>query len=344
MMYKTLPTFLAKVLLLTFLAAIFPLAAMADETDDFLYRQLEIINQFNKIQENDSSKVISNFVKSQKGNPQQEAFSPESIAAIEAFFRFVFSQDKEAAQAFQALHNAGKLRLEKKSGPARAQQKTGPFSEHVIEAINVNKQRAKYYADRSKGQTQKLSKLYTTLETAILPMAAIFDRWAEKLCQKGIPVMKNDFVSMKDLPTPDTCPARMGRLNQTGLNDYRHAFKDFRKSAYAAAWRKDFVCLQIHAISALHKLKALQQIHHCNLTLSIHLIESIGLAARNADQLKQQHKSHKEIDAFYRAFILSQIFGTRMFANIDLQAQYFHQAGIGIIVNDLPRIPFPEKQ
>ncbi len=335
---------MVKILAVVSMTFIFPLATIADESGDFLCRQLEIINRFNKIQENDSSKVISNFVESQKGNSQPEAFSPESIAAIEAFFRFVFSRDKEAAQVFQALHNAGKLKLESKKGSDNTPHKAGPFSQHVIEAINVNKLRAKYYADRSKGQTQKLSNLYAALETVILPMAAIFDRWAQKLCQKGIPVMKNDFVSMEDLPTPDTCPARMGRLNQAGLNDYRQALKAFRKSAYTAAYRKDFISLQIHAISALHKLKALQQIHHCNLTLTIHLIESIGLAARNADQLKQQHKSHKEIDAFYRAFILSQIFGTRMFAGIDLQAQYFHQAGIGIIVNDLPRIPFPEKQ
>lgn len=325
------------------LLVVTPAFSAPDETISFLCKQLENINRFDKSQEKDAngSSAISNFVKSQKGASGEEGFSPESIAAIEAFIRFVFSNDEAAGKSLRALQFAGQLELQKAKISRR---QPGPFAGHVIEAIEVNQARAKFYAQASKGQSESLSKLYTNLEKTILPLAKIFDRWAARLWQKGLPVMKNDFVSMAGLPTPDACPVRMGRMNDQGIKDYRSLLKTFRRNSYKAAWHYDFVALQIHAISALHQLKALQEIHHCNLTLSIHLIESIGLAARNADQIKQQFKNSKAASSFYRAFIISQILGTRMFANIDLKAQFFHQAGIGIITNDLPRIPFPAKQ
>jgi hypothetical protein len=73
--------------------------------------------------------------------------------------------------------------------------------------------------------------------------------------------------------------------------------------------------------------------------MSIHFIESIGLAARNADIYSQ--KFNKESDNFYRAFIISQAVGIRFFSLVDLKAQKFHRQNIGIITNDLPAIPFP---
>ncbi|MFZ5950757.1 MAG: hypothetical protein ACOYXC_08625, partial [Candidatus Rifleibacteriota bacterium] len=253
-------------------------------------------------------------------------------------FLFVFTdEDREvSAKALKALQIAGQFDYKQLE---LATSTVGPFAGHVKEAIKINKERSAYYASRTGNKSLKLSKLYTGLEYSILPIARIFDRWAAWLMKKGIPVMANDFVMMNDLPTPDTWPVRMGRLSPEGIKQYHAILKDFRKKSFKATGNKDFVSLQVFSIAALHQLKALQEIHRCNLSLSIHLIESIGLAARNADILTAKHGNCAA--QFYRAFILMQVVGTRLFAGIDPRAQFFHQEGVGIICNDLPIIPFP---
>ena len=110
------------------------------------------------------------------------------------------------------------------------------------------------------------------------------------------------------------------------------------KSGLAVS-RKDFLKVQLLAMNALHELRQMELRYQCNLALTIHFVESVGLAARNADRLSHQYA--KRTDNFYRAFIAIQISGVRLFSKVDLQAQPFHRAGIGIIVNDLPAIPFP---
>ena len=318
--------------------------ANGDDAGLIFRQQLQQINRFNQAQEPDRQTNLQNaieaFITASCKAKNAEELTDESAEAMTAIFKFAFSEEEGSAAVLRAMELSGRMHFKihkRKSEP-------GAFAGHVKEAIVINKERAKYYAMRSNGVTSKLSTEFTRLEYALLPVATIFDRWARSLQQKGLAVMQNDFVSMNDIPDADTCPANMGLLNANGIKAFKNILKDFRRQAYRAAAKKDFISVQIHAISALHALKALQQKHHCNLTLSIHLVESIGLAAQNADKLMQQHKNSHQIACFYRALTLSQIFGSRLFADIDLKAQPFHQAGIGIIVNDLPRIPFPAKQ
>lgn len=309
---------------------------------DLLLQQLQSIVTFDRAQQENTGKngaaIIENFVKTQKGGQSEEAFSPESIAAIEAFLHFAFdgNLNENPGKAFRALNLAGRADF---TASAITCSKHGPFAEHVVEAIKCNRERTRYYETVSQGRTRALSKSYIALEQTILPVARIFDRWAARFWAKDIPVMRDDFVSMAAIPPAATCPERMGRLSPAGIKDYRRVLKTFRKNVYRAAAGFDFVKIQIEAIAALTSLKRLQLQHRCNLSLSIHLIESVGLAGRNAHRLKREHNG--KADSFYRLFIIMQTLGVKMFADIDVKAQYFHQEGIGIIVNDLPAIPFP---
>ncbi len=208
-------------ILAVFLALVLQ-AQISTASDNILLHQLNQIGKFELSHnaEEDKGGKIRDFVQTQqKGSGQAESFSPESLAAFEKFFLFVFTdEDREvSAKALKALQIAGQFDYKQLE---LATSTVGPFAGHVKEAIKINKERSAYYASRTGNKSKKLSKLYTGLEYSILPIARIFDRWAAWLMKKGIPVMANDFVMMNYLPTPDACPVRMGRLSPDGIKQY----------------------------------------------------------------------------------------------------------------------------
>jgi len=290
--------------------------------DHFLVRQLNLIADFNNLQNDKNvadkdSEIIKTFA-----SPLSERSEDENLEFLAAFVNLAFSENTDAAlKTKRALQMTGHLQFHRQK--ASEKKHHGPFAEHVVEAININKQRAVYYAERSKGQTKGLSRLYTSLEYAILPVAKIMDHLATKYQQAGIPVLVNDFVSMDAIAPANQPLLRTGALNKGGLKLFKKILSDYRRETFAAAMKKDFAMVKFY----------------CNVALSIHLIESIGMAARNAAELSRI--TNGKTDGFYRAFIILQNSGITGFSRVDIKSQAFHQHDIGIIVNDLPAIPFP---
>ncbi|MDN5280175.1 MAG: hypothetical protein PWR01_4140 [Clostridiales bacterium] len=309
----------------------------------YLQKQLKLITSFSNLQENDESHSLAPIMKFIDLQASFATSTDDSNAeTISEFVKFAFSaeENEKSNRVLWALQAAGRIDFHASS---RNEETTDaierPFTHHVKEAIKVNKDRAKYYKQISNGKTATLSKLYTSLEYALLPISRLFDLWAKKFWKAGIPVLKNDFVSMGNIKQAGADLERTNTLDADGQKLFKQFLKNFQFEVFKAAAKKDFLQVQLAALRGLHLLKVLETKHSCNLTLSIHFIESIGLAARNADALRQQFKG--EADNFYRAFIISQAAGIRFFSKIDLKAQNFHRQSIGIIANDLPAIPFP---
>lgn len=331
-----------QVLLLTFALTFFLPAAYAEAgglpADNFLFKQLNLIADFSSLQNDEdsngkSSEIIKNFASTAPENAEND-----NLEFLTAFVNLAFSESSDAAiKTRRALQLTGHLQFHRQKNTQ--QKHHGPFAEHVVEAININRQRAVYYAGLSQGQTESLSRLYTSLEYAILPVAKIMDRLATKYQKAGIPVLVNDFVSMDGIAPANQPLLRTGALNKTGLKLFKKILSDYRRETFSAAMKKDFAMVKFYAVKGLSDLRHLEKTFNCNLALCIHLIESIGLAARNAAELSRI--TNGRTDGFYRAFIVLQNAGISGFSRVDVKAQAFHQHGIGIIVNDLPAIPFP---
>lgn len=316
--------------------------------ESYLHEQLALVARFSRLQNSDiaaplqqqhPTRLIESFLQAAQASTATE-FTDKSSEDLAAFFEFAFAgeQSEDFSRVNKILQIAGRVQFARENfGSPNPAEK--PFSGHVKEAIKINKARAKFYASISSGETGKLSKLYTSLEYCLLPLAAIFDKWGQHYQKMGIPVLLNDFVSMTLIPDAQTQLVRTGKLNAESVKCFKDTLRCYQKNVFAAAARKDFVQIQIATVQALHSLRQLELQNNCNLSLSIHFTESIGLAARNADLLSR--KFMKKTDNFYRAFIVLQTAGIRLFSTVDLQAQAFHQAGIGIITNDLPPINFP---
>ncbi|MGM0600871.1 MAG: hypothetical protein ACQETH_13760 [Candidatus Rifleibacteriota bacterium] len=316
--------------------------AEADPANIYLQKQLSVISKFDYLQNNQTSAitpVIRNFISinlsSQKNQTsEQKGKSLENF--LKAAFLAEYTGDKKPILKVLELSGKFAYKLSTKQNQAQILK---PFTHHLKEAIRINKRRSGYYAGLSNRETKGLSKLFTTFEYCLLPVSNIFDKWARHYWKKGIPVLKNDFVSMKNIPDKAAPLSKTGSLNSTGKSYFKKVLKTYQSNVLKAAAEKDFIKVQLESIKALSALRKLQNYQNCNLSMSIHFIESIGLAARNADIYSQ--KFNHESDNFYRAFIISQAVGIRFFSLIDLKAQKFHRQNIGIITNDLPAIPFP---
>lgn len=306
-----------------------------------LVRQLKVIATFNSMQNSDSPITGSDVINRFAATAMQADSIDSAILAdnLSDFCEMAFQIENESSTAaFMALQISGRTQFFRQAAkPVFSDVK--PFSHHVIEAIKVNRERKDYYTERSGGKTRGLTRLYLSLEYSILPIAAIMDSWARKYQKLGFPVLVNDFVSMELISEPSQLLARQGALDKHGLEVFASILSAYNHESSSAARNKDFAMVQFYAIKALSELRQLEKAQNCNLSMSIHLIESVGLAARNAAALSKISK--KQTDNFYRAFIVLQNVGLKGFARIDKMAQKFHQEGIGIITNDLPAIPFP---
>ncbi len=340
---RLIPAFL----LLAMLSTIPAYAGCEDRSQAWLIRQLTTITRFadlqtsNETSEKANEHAVINFISLASASDLND----EQTEQLTDFARLVFSEDFSDLPAGLngIMQSAGRLQL---AGESRIKVVSGAqanrsrhFSGHVRDAIAINKKRAVFYAAVSSGRTRSLSRRYMAMEYCLLPLAAFFDRWATRLNRQGIPALAEDFVPMSEIKAAETRPARTGALDNRGLADFRRLLRCYDEQIDAAARKKNFCQIQVTAIEALHNLRDLEARYNCNLSLTIHLVESAGLAARNAQKLSLQY--HGRADNFYRAFVMLQSAGLPMFSKIDLEAQVFHREGTGIITNDLPAIPFP---
>lgn len=317
----------------------------AEAEKGYLVQQLSGMARFENLQSGSepaapkTAEIINGFIAATEDQAADEEIMADHLAA---FTRLAFMADSEDNINFsgllRVLQISGRMQFQKDDA-ADIGSPEKHFSGHVKEAIKVNRERAKFYADLSNGKTKGLSKLYTSMEYALLPVSAIFDRWGRRLSQQGIPVLANDFVPMSAIKPAATKPINTRALDRDGRKAFRKLLDAFQSRVFAVASRKDFLQVQMAAIEALTGLRQLEARYACNLALSVHFVESIGLAGRNADNLSRSFAGRP--DNFYRAFIVAQNAGVKMFSLIDLKAQPFHGQGVGIIVNDLPAIPFP---
>ena len=319
-----------------------PAFAQPEPTSNYLQKQLTLISKFDFLQNNKTSEttpIIRNFISLNLSN-KTNYNSEQKAKSLESFLKLAFSAESQQKQnsILKVLELSGRFSYNF-SAKSSDSHENKPFTHHIKEAISINKRRAEYYAGISNHETKGLSKLFTSFEYCLLPVSNIFDKWAQHYWKKGIPVLKNDFVSMKNIPGKAAPLKRTGSLDSQGKKFYKQVLKTYQSNVLKASGKKDFIRVQLESIKALSALRKLEHYQNCNLSMSIHFIESIGLAARNADIYGQ--KFNHESDNFYRAFIISQTLGIRFFSLIDLKAQKFHCRNIGIITNDLPAIPFP---
>ncbi|MBW2526367.1 MAG: hypothetical protein JRI23_19460 [Deltaproteobacteria bacterium] len=210
------------------------------------------------------------------------------------------------------------------------------FEEHLREAIALNTERKPIYGELTDGATAPLSYLLIASEEALLEDARSFDERARPFQAQGIPIVANDFVSMTQVAAHDAPIPHQGHWEPQVRDDAREALTPLLA---VDPGQFEEVCALIY--EALHALEGLEGAYDVHLAMTKHMLESAGLAALHAiDYAEQSDGATTTLSADLVAFQLVGPVQDDVGLTVDWLVAPFHELGVGIIVNDVPLIPF----
>ncbi len=212
------------------------------------------------------------------------------------------------------------------------------FTHHLQDAIQSNQARREYYARVSGGASRALSNHLIRLERLTLPFAWYFDARADRFNRQGLAVVDGDFVSMQAVRPPETPPTHRKVAGQADIKRLDAWLDTYRADLSKALDTRDFGRIAELTDTLLSRIEGLEASADAHFAMTKHVAESVGYAAMHALDYHQQ--SGGKTDDLTARFVQLQAFGLTGTIGIDRRAQELHRQGIGIIVNDLPHIPF----
>lgn len=212
------------------------------------------------------------------------------------------------------------------------------FYRHVSEAIHSNKSRRNYYRQEAGSKAWWTSTILIFSERLTIPIARRYDRMALPFNERGIPVVEDDFVEMSLVLPRETPPRHQGVADRISRSVVKRLAKKARKASMAALKRGNYGIVQQELAAAIRELEVVEEKHDLHFAMTRHLLESAGLAALRAPVYIRA--SSGEAGNLCRKFVALQVRVIDKGIFLDRMAQSSHRKGAGIIVNDVPDIPF----
>lgn len=212
------------------------------------------------------------------------------------------------------------------------------MTQHLLEAIEINKNRKPLYASLSKKKSLRISRMLMVTERLSLISSYPLDNMAKYWQKRGVPVMKYEFIPMDETPefSPEfeddsnlfsTLPAYDTKAVQQEAGRI-YSTKDYKKLA-------EFMDQKIDELKEFPK-------HYCMVR---HILESIRRGANLTEKHIEKAKELKvkSPEGFCRYLLNSQIMIIHSSSLLDKWAFPLQKDGIPIIYQDVPYIPaFPE--
>lgn len=209
------------------------------------------------------------------------------------------------------------------------------FEQHLKDAIELYKERKVQYAEQSDGATNALFTKLIATETLLLPIAATFDARALPHVKNGVMIIANDFVLMEDNLGFDYPMAPADDLSFELLGEAQKIL-----NALNATNSHDAIAITEAVNTALLAIEDFERYNNVYLAMTKHLVESLGFGALHS--LYYRCDSQGETYHLGQDLMLLQAAAIKLGnpLSYDKQANQFHQQSLGILVNDLPHIPF----
>lgn len=212
------------------------------------------------------------------------------------------------------------------------------MTQHLLEAIEINKARAPRYAKLSGGKSRKISYALIAGEGLSLITSNIMDRKAKYWQNGGVPFMVHEFVPMSE--TPDF---KESFDDEEGITSVLPSIdtKGIQKKMNELHKSKDYVALADYTTQVIADISKYPK-HHCMIR---HIFESI-LRSANLTPMhieKSKEKGLKSPEGNCRFLLGSQINIIHISSLYDKWAHPLQKDGIPIIYQDVPYIsPMPE--
>ena len=211
----------------------------------------------------------------------------------------------------------------------------GGFESHLWEAIEIYEARSHQYSQMTHGESDTLFARLLVMERASILMARMIDHKAKPFNQQGIRVVQGDFVSMQLDRAPEDLITPSAPLGEDAVDLSRSLMKLLRGHQNST----HFEALVWDVENALLIIDAFETENNVHLPMLKHLIESIGFAALHAIEYACETENKTvPVSKLLIGFQIMVLNDAVIY--FDRQANRFHQEGIGVLVNDLPPIPF----
>ena len=209
------------------------------------------------------------------------------------------------------------------------------FEQHLRDAIVIYKERSVLYSAVTDGKSKNIFSQLIVSGMALLPVAQLYDLRAIPFIDKDIPIIKNDFVSMegnKGFEYPFTPAFPM----TDAMEDDAQAILDELLSVD----KQNLMSVAQASFEALNKIHQLEDDNQVYFPMTRHFLESLGFGSLHAIyyQCQSEGETFKLASDFAKLQLLAIRYGGSI--NLDKRANVLHQQGVGILVNDLPDIPF----
>lgn len=212
------------------------------------------------------------------------------------------------------------------------------FYDHVMGGIRLNQVRGPVYDCLSGGDSRPILRKLTLFQRAFLPLAWLVDRRAHRFQRRGIPIVAGDLMPVAGLPAPETPPRWRGKLASGPARQLKGELKTYKHRFWDRVRAADFQAAARLTWEALQMVKTVEEREGCHLAMVKHFLESLGLGALHA--VRYVRDSHGEVIPLAKAFLAVQLLPLGSTLSLDLDAQALHARGIGILINDVPSIPF----
>lgn len=215
------------------------------------------------------------------------------------------------------------------------------FADHLRDAIALNRERRGYYASRSASASLDLSNRLIAQERMALLAAGAFDDRARPFERQGIPVVSGAFMPMSHAPDPATPCEGAKAADPATVARARELLATLSSEIHAALKADDFRSAAGACARAAARIEDLERSSASHFAMCLHIIHSLGYGAVWA--IECAGRSGGATMRLSRDLIAIQTLALAGAVDTDIQAQEVQRAGVGILINDLPQIPFVER-
>jgi hypothetical protein len=212
------------------------------------------------------------------------------------------------------------------------------FRAHFHEASIINRERKRQYSMLTLGKSNSTSSVLIFWEKLLYPVAWYFDMRAEPFNQQGIGIITNDFVSLHNLPSVDTKPTYRNILSFRIIAKLFPVMFKLRWAVRRHLAKRDFVTVYSKLCEAIDYISDIEKNNQVHIAMLKHILESAAFATKNA--IYYTKSGNPQVAALAALFINSQMLGTILSPFVDRSATKIHRLGVGMVVNDVPGIPY----
>ncbi|HVY62022.1 MAG TPA: hypothetical protein VHF22_10235 [Planctomycetota bacterium] len=212
------------------------------------------------------------------------------------------------------------------------------FSRHLEDAIALNTARRSVYSKLSGGASEEVSDRLIASEKLDHLVTGYFDREARRFNDRGIPIVTGDFVPMSGAKPAEAPLERRGKTPALELAKLEAEVIAFHAQLLLSVVVGHFDKISERAFALSQEIDRLEAKTRSNLAMTKHVVDSIGLAALHAGRYSKM--SGGETDTLAKQLIAAESVALVNAVGTDRRAQEVQALGVGIIVNDVPEIPF----